>query len=84
METGESTGKDVNNGGNTLYVAVTGTDEVLAVDLSSKKQLFAYQYVGAETGNAAPPTSTRRITSPSTARATWRLPRIRVVLLRPR
>jgi hypothetical protein len=55
VETGESTGKDTNNGGNTLYVAITGTDEVLAVDLSSKKQPFAYQYVGAEAGNAAPP-----------------------------
>lgn len=55
VETGESTGKDSNNGANTLYAALTGTDEVLAVDLSSKAQPYAYQYVGAEAGNAAPP-----------------------------
>ena len=55
VETGESTGVDKNNGGNTLYVAMTGTDEVIAVDLSSKNSPFAYQYVGAEAGNAAPP-----------------------------
>jgi uncharacterized protein len=54
VETGESTGKDSNNGANTLYVAITGTDEVLAIDLSSKKRPFAYQYVGAEAGNATP------------------------------
>ena len=53
VETGESTGVDVNNGGNTLYVAMTGTDEVIAVDLSAKNRPFAYQYVGAtEAGNA--------------------------------
>lgn len=45
VETGESTGRDRNNGGNTLYVAITGTDEVLAVDLSSKSRPFAYDYV---------------------------------------
>lgn len=45
VETGQSTGRDSNNGGNTLYVAITGTDEVLAVDLSSKKQPYAYHYV---------------------------------------
>lgn len=45
VETGQSTGRDSNNGGNTLYVAITGTDEVLAVDLSSKKQPYAYDYV---------------------------------------
>jgi len=55
VETGESTGVDKNNGGNTLYVAMTGTDEVMAVDLSSKTKPFAYQYVGVETGNATPP-----------------------------
>ncbi len=54
VETGQSTGKDKNNGGNTLYVALTGTDEVLAVDLSSKKNPFAYQYVGAQAGNTTP------------------------------
>jgi hypothetical protein len=53
VETGESTGVDVNNGGNTLYVAMTGTDEVIAVDLSNRNRTFAYQYVGAtEAGNA--------------------------------
>jgi secreted PhoX family phosphatase len=52
VETGESTGRDSNNGGNTLYVAVTGTDEVLAVDLSSKKHPFAYDYVGHTAHNA--------------------------------
>lgn len=45
VETGESTGKDRNNGGNTLYVAITGTDEVLAIDLSNHARPFAYQYV---------------------------------------
>ena len=55
VETGESTGVDVNNGGNTLYVAMTGTDEVIAVDLSTRNRPFAYQYVGAEAGNATPP-----------------------------
>lgn len=45
VETGESTGRDRNNGGNTLYVALTGTDEVLAVDLSSSSRPFAYDYV---------------------------------------
>lgn len=44
VETGESTGKDRNNGGNTLYVAVTGTDEVFAIDLSNHKRPFGYQY----------------------------------------
>jgi uncharacterized protein len=47
VETGESTGVDVNNSGNTLYVAMTGTDEVIAVDLSARNRPFAYQYVGA-------------------------------------
>jgi hypothetical protein len=55
VETGESTGVDVNNSGNTLYVAMTGTDEVIAVDLSARNRPFAYQYVGAEVGNATPP-----------------------------
>ena len=45
IETGESTGRDRNNGGNTLYVAITGTDEVLAVDLSSQRNPVAYHYV---------------------------------------
>ena len=45
VETDESTGKDANNGAQTLYVAVTGTDEVVAVDLQQKDRPFAYQYV---------------------------------------
>lgn len=45
VETGQSTGGDVNNGGNTLYVAITGTDEVLALDLTSRTQPFGYHYV---------------------------------------
>jgi secreted PhoX family phosphatase len=51
VETGESTGKDRNNGGNTLYVAITGTDEVLAVDLSQKEQPIAYKYVAGDTSD---------------------------------
>jgi uncharacterized protein len=45
VETGQSTGVDRNNGANTLYVAITGTDEVLAVDLSRADRPFAYDYV---------------------------------------
>ena len=45
VETGDSTGVDANNGGNTLYVAITGTDEVLAIDLSRRSTPFAYHYV---------------------------------------
>jgi hypothetical protein len=45
VETGQSTGVDPNNDGNTLYVAVTGTDEVLAIDLSRSRRPFAYDYV---------------------------------------
>jgi len=45
VETGESTGHDPNNGGNTVYVAITGTDDVLAIDLSSKERPFGYFYV---------------------------------------
>ena len=57
VETGQSTGKDRNNGGNTLYVALTeGDDEgVLAIDLSSKDRPFAYDYVGQQAGNASMP-----------------------------
>ncbi len=54
VETGASTGRDTNNDANTLYVAITGTDEVIAVDLSSATRPFAYQYVGAEAGNVPP------------------------------
>ena len=45
VETGESTGRDRNNGGNTLYVAITGTDEVFAIDLSNPNRPYGYQYV---------------------------------------
>lgn len=55
VETGESTGRDRSNAGHTLYVAITDTHEVLAVDLSAPQRPFAYQYVGARAGNAAPP-----------------------------
>ncbi len=55
VETGQSTGVDKNNNGNTLYVAITGTDEVLAVDLSDEMKPFGYDYVGHRANNA--PTS---------------------------
>lgn len=45
VETGQSTGVDRNNGGDTLYVAITGTDEVMAVDLRSPTSPYAYDYV---------------------------------------
>jgi hypothetical protein len=45
VETGESTGKDEKDGGKTLYVAITGTDEVLAIELAGPDVPFAYQYV---------------------------------------
>jgi uncharacterized protein len=45
VETGQSTGVDRNNDGNTLYVAITGTDEVLAIDLPRSRRPFAYDYV---------------------------------------
>jgi len=53
VETGESTGVDVNNGGNTVYVGITeGPEEgVLAIDVSSKDRPFAYPYVGTFAGN---------------------------------
>lgn len=51
VETGESTGRDRNNGGDTLYVAITGTDEVLAVDIEDEDRPFAYDYVSADAGN---------------------------------
>jgi len=57
VETGQSTGKDKNNGGNTVYVALTeGDDEgVLAIDVSKKERPFAYDYVGTQAGNASEP-----------------------------
>ncbi|MBA2359705.1 MAG: DUF839 domain-containing protein [Actinobacteria bacterium] len=53
VETGQSTGKDRNNGGNTVYVAITeGVEEgVLALDVSAKDRPFAYAYVGTFAGN---------------------------------
>jgi len=55
IETGQSTGKDRNNGGNTLYVSLTeGEDEgVLAIDLTKADAPFAYDYVGQQAGNAS-------------------------------
>jgi len=55
VETGQSTGKDRNNGGNTLYISLTeGDDEgVLAIDLSRSERPFAYDYVGMQAGNAS-------------------------------
>ena len=57
VETGQSTGKDRNNGGNTVYVAITeGDDEgVLAIDVSRSERPFAYDYVGKQAGNATEP-----------------------------
>jgi len=55
VETGESTGKDGNNGENTVYVALPeGDDEgVLAIDVSRPERPFAYDYVGKQAGNAS-------------------------------
>jgi uncharacterized protein len=60
VETGESTGRDVLNGGWTLYVAITEGPEngVLNVDVSSRTRPFAYAYVGPVAGNAVNPTFT--------------------------
>lgn len=57
VETGESTGKDRLNGGWTLYVAITEGAEngVMAVDLRSRSNPFAYAYVGPNAGNAVNP-----------------------------
>ncbi len=56
LETGQSTGKDRNNGGNTVYVSLTeGDDEgVLAFDVSRSERPFAYDYVGKQAGNTGP------------------------------
>ena len=56
VETGESTGVDRNNGGHTLYVAITEGAEggVMAVDLRKQKNPYAYPYVGAAAGNTTP------------------------------
>jgi secreted PhoX family phosphatase len=61
VETGQSTGKDRLNGGNSLYVAITdnaGTtneEGVLNIDLSNEEQPLGYRYVGAGAGNASEP-----------------------------
>jgi uncharacterized protein len=57
VETGESTGNDRLNGGWTLYVAITEGAEngVMAVDLRSRSDPFAYAYVGPNAGNAVNP-----------------------------
>lgn len=62
VETGQSTGVDKNNNGNTLYVALTGTDEVMVVDLSDESKPFAYDYVGHTADNA--PTSSGEFDMP--------------------
>jgi uncharacterized protein len=56
IETGESTGKDVLNGGWTVYVAITEGLEmgVLNVDVSDPDEPFAYPYVGPNAGNTTP------------------------------
>jgi len=53
VETGQSTGRDANNGGQTVYVAITEGAEagVLAIDLGARNEPFAYAYVGPIAGN---------------------------------
>jgi uncharacterized protein len=57
VETGESTGVDRLNDGETLYVAITEGAEVgvLNIDLSRSSRPFAHQYVGPAAGNAVVP-----------------------------
>jgi hypothetical protein len=62
VETGESTGKDKNNGGQTLYVGITedgsdGSSEegAFAIDVRQKDRPFGYRYVGKQTGTIANP-----------------------------
>ena len=62
VETGQSTGKDVLNGGDTLYVGITddGSDGsfeegVFNIDLRDKNRPFGYRYVGKQTGTIADP-----------------------------
>lgn len=57
VETGQSTGVDRNNGGQTLYVAITEGAEngVMAVDLRNDGTPYAYPYVGPAAGNATNP-----------------------------
>jgi uncharacterized protein len=64
LETGTSTGRDKNNGGDTLYAAITGNNnapnqEVLAVDLRHENRPFIYHYAfvqshPSETGTGTP------------------------------
>jgi uncharacterized protein len=60
VETGESTGRDLLNGGWTVYVAITEGAEngVLNVDVSDRRRPFAYPYVGPAAGNAVNPAFT--------------------------
>jgi hypothetical protein len=57
VETDQSTGVDRNNGGQTLYVAITEGSEngVMAVDLRKDGSPYAYPYVGPAAGNASNP-----------------------------
>jgi hypothetical protein len=62
VETGESTGRDRLNGGQTLYVGITddggdATSEegVFNIDLRQKERPFGYRYVGKGAGNASEP-----------------------------
>lgn len=57
VETGESTGRDRNNGGQTLYVAITEGPEngVMAIDLRRQGSPYAYPYAGPAAGNAQNP-----------------------------
>jgi hypothetical protein len=60
VETGESTGRDLLNGGWTVYVAITEGAEngVLNIDVSNRNRPLAYAYVGPAAGNAANPAFT--------------------------
>jgi uncharacterized protein len=57
VETGESSGVDRNNGGSTVYVAITEGVEngVIAIDVRDSDEPFAYPYVGPEAGNTENP-----------------------------
>lgn len=64
VETGESTGKDLLNGGQTLYVAITDDsplddptfeEGVFNLDLRKKERPFGYRYIGKAVGNATEP-----------------------------
>lgn len=57
VETGESTGKDSNNGQATVYVAITEGSEngVMAIDIRKAGRPYAYPYAGPAAGNAQNP-----------------------------